>query len=763
MKILKNEHTNEQLNIIKDLSEKCKILPTTATILFDRGYDSVQKISRFLNPSKQNFYSPFDFDGVSDAVKRISKAKENNEIVVVFGDYDADGICATTLLLKTLKIFGITAYPVIPEREDGYGLSVKMIDKLVEEYLPDLVITVDCGIGSVSEVEYLKDLGVDVIITDHHELPKILPDCTIINCKKGYKFDGLCGTGVAYKLASALIGNKADKFLDLVALATVADSMPLISENRDLVFEGLNVIKNGSSNTPINLLLSLSGTKELTSQSLAFSVAPRVNASGRMGDAFSALQFFNCEDLNDSIKLANKLIEYNIERQGECEKLYLDVKERLKVEGNYGKIIILKNDDWKNGLLGIVSAKICEEYSMPTILFSKNNGVLHGSARAFGSINIFDAISNCSKNLIDFGGHAQAAGITINEEFLEDFAREINDYISKNYTYKDFEKVILIDAELNQKCTLRLVKETLKFEPCGIGNKKPLFKSDFNSLRAYPMKEGSQHLTISTENLDFVYFNGLNYLSDLGSDLSKTLIYELNYSLFKGKEYFKGNVKNLILSNNLGNKSILNSFRNYFKNLFSLNGNNYETLSTFAIQNIINELKPNGFGTALIVQNPENLKYYSGLDTFEYSLFSPKFKNNLNTIILGCDLSKLQGYERVIFLDKPINSLGFNNIKTIINDEIESVNLSRISLDRELLISIYKSIVNGINLMKNTPESIYFDGLSAVSFEEFAFAFEVFCELNIFEIDNCVKFNKGVKNDLENSLIYKRLKEILEI
>lgn len=763
MKILKNEHTKEQLNIINDLSSTCKILPITASILYDRGYDTPLKVNKFLNPSKQNFYSPFDLEGVKDACERLKQSKINGETVIVYGDYDADGICATTLLLKSLKKFGINAYPIIPEREDGYGLSINMIDKFVEKYFPDLVITVDCGIGSVNEVEYLKDLGVDVIITDHHELPKILPDCTVINCKKGYKFDGLCGTGVAYKLATALIGDGADEFLDLVALATVADSMPLVDENRDLVYEGLNLIKNGNQNTPINRLLTLSGTKETTSQSLAFSVAPRVNASGRMGDALSALKYFNCDNEEESCYLANKLIEYNVERQSECEKLYLEVIEQLKYRGNYGKIIVLKNNNWKNGLLGIVCAKICEEYSMPTILFSENNGVLHGSARAFGSINIFDAISNCSENLIDFGGHAQAAGITINEELFEDFATKINDYISKTYTYEDFEKIIYVDAEINQKCSLRLVKEILKFEPCGIGNKKPLFKSDFTSLRAYPIKEGSLHINILTSNLDFVYFNGLNFLNDLSLDVSKSLIFEFNYSLFKGKEYFKGVVKKLIFHNDLGNNATLISLRNYFKNAVVLNDNNFEKLSTNSIQNLLNDVKPNGFGNALIIHNPDNLKYYKSLNSFEYSIYEPKFKNNRNTIIIGCDLTKLQGYDRVIFLDKPIKICGLKNIKTIINDEIEPLDYTKLNVNRELLISTYKTIINGINLMKKSPENIYFDSLSTVSLEQFAFSFEVFCELKIFDCSNGVKFNKGVKNDLENSIIYNTVKNILEI
>ena len=310
MKIIQKQFTNEELNSIKNLSKSSNLLCETAAILYSRGYDTLEKIDKFLNAGKQNFYSPFLLSGVKEAVERLLAAKENGETVVIYGDYDADGICATTVLYRTLIEYGVNVYAVVPEREDGYGLSQKSIDEVCENIFPDLLITVDCGISSHDEVEYLKDLGVDVIVTDHHELPKILPDCTVINCKlkdQEYPFDSLCGAGVAYKLATALIGEKANKFLDIVSLATVADSMPLVSENRDIVTEGLKNIKNGKVCKAIKSLIEISGIKEITASSLAFGVAPRVNAAGRMGDANSALKMFLSDSDFDVQKLSTAL------------------------------------------------------------------------------------------------------------------------------------------------------------------------------------------------------------------------------------------------------------------------------------------------------------------------------------------------------------------------------------------------------------------------------------------------------------------------
>ena len=310
MIILKGDLTNEQLNIAGEISEKLNVSLSLAKILLGKGIDTVEKAARFLSPGKNNFLSPFLLKDMSVAADRLTRARDNGETVVVFGDYDADGICASTVMYRALTEFGIEdVFAVIPERAQGYGLTHDLVEETLEEYNPDLVVTVDCGVSCRDEITYIEDVGIDVIVTDHHELPDELPDCPLINCKRkdqDYPFDGLCGAGVAYKVAYALLGEKADKYLDLVTVATIADSMPLTSENRDIVAEGLKLIKT-SPCAPLKTLLTLSGLKEISSTGLAFTLAPRINAAGRMGNAHCALDLMLSDSEDEAREICIRL------------------------------------------------------------------------------------------------------------------------------------------------------------------------------------------------------------------------------------------------------------------------------------------------------------------------------------------------------------------------------------------------------------------------------------------------------------------------
>ena len=343
---------------IKSLAKECGILFDTARLLFYRNIDSVEKAKRFLNPDKKNFISPFLLKGMSVAAERIKQAKENRERVLIFGDYDADGISATTVLFYCLKEFGINAKTIIPEREDGYGLNVEKIIAETNNNI-DLIITVDCGISDADKIERLKELNIDVIVTDHHEPPERLPDCTIINPKiqgQEYPFSGLCGAGVAYKLGSALIGAAADKYLDFVALATVSDSMDLIDENRDLVYEGLKLFSANKIRPCFKFLLS-DNQKTVNAQSLAFSIAPKINAGGRMGDANLALKLFMAQYLSEISAISEKLKLLNVERQIECDNIYKEAKQLIvKYDLINDEIIMIYDEKWRTGFLGIVAA-----------------------------------------------------------------------------------------------------------------------------------------------------------------------------------------------------------------------------------------------------------------------------------------------------------------------------------------------------------------------------------------------------------------------
>ena len=239
MKKLVSEYTfsAEQLNKIADLASETGLTEQIVRILYARGVDAADKIGRFLHPSRKNFLSPFLMRGMEETVRMLTEARDEGKTVAVFGDYDADGICASAIMYHALREFGIEAHIYIPERADGYGLSMEAVDRIFEDCNPELFITVDCGISGAKEAQYIYELGSDVIVTDHHELPETLPDCVIVNpkLKDEYPYDNLCGAGVAFKVACALIGEKAYEYLDFAALATVADSVPLLGENRDIV------------------------------------------------------------------------------------------------------------------------------------------------------------------------------------------------------------------------------------------------------------------------------------------------------------------------------------------------------------------------------------------------------------------------------------------------------------------------------------------------------------------------------------------------
>ena len=313
--------TQEQLNSIADLAESAGLTENVTRILYARGVDTAEKIRKFMNPSSKNFLDPFLMKGMREAVDMITQARDEGRTVAVFGDYDADGICASAIMYHALKAFGIEPHVYVPERTDGYGLSEEVVDRVFEDCNPELFITVDCGISCAKETQYIYELGCDVIVTDHHELPEVLPDCVIVNpkLKDDYPYDNLCGAGVAFKLACALLGERAYEWLDFATLATVADSVPLLGENRDIVTEGLKLFNHFIR--PCFTELIGKTYDAITAQTLAFNLAPRINAAGRMGDARAAFELFITESAVDIYDLSVKLCAYNTERQKYCDEL----------------------------------------------------------------------------------------------------------------------------------------------------------------------------------------------------------------------------------------------------------------------------------------------------------------------------------------------------------------------------------------------------------------------------------------------------------
>lgn len=756
--IYEKQSQSRDENLIKDISETFGVSLRFAKILTKRNINTVEQAKKFLYPSLSDLGDPFLMSGMKEAVDRIN-AVSPEEVIVVYGDYDVDGISATTILTKCLRLMGKTAYAVIPERSDGYGLSEAVIERALEEFCPDLLITVDCGISAVNEVEYLQDLGVDVIVTDHHEIPDTLPDCTIISCKldDDYKFNGLCGAGVAYNLSRALIGDKADEFLDMVALATMADSMPLIGENRILVTEGLKRIRQGKCIAAIKSLLKNANVKEITATSLSYSVAPRVNAAGRMGNANVALSAFLSEDEYEVGVFTEQLNQFNAKRQNDCEELYKSAKNKLSNKSPLLKVNVLYDKKWNTGLVGIVAARIAEETGKPTILFTESDGVWHGSARSNNYINIFEALKYATKYSENFGGHAQAAGVTVRYENFTDFENALDEYVSKTCDISDFTSVVYVDEIVKEPITIGYVEELEKLEPCGVENPRPLFAEYVGNAYATPLKYGSPHLSLKTNNFDFIYFNGVDDMKILNSDVVKALIYEPSASVFNGKKYAKGYVKSYKTEARFDDYTDFLLFSSQLDSI-SAKTETYTEIDEKTTEEYIERAKREIFGTLFIACSSKTVKHYEeqlrGLDVTTYSTCK---KSNLSTVCLGIKGEITALYSHIVFLDKPLNvSLNLPyDVEISVNVSQNGFDCQGVTADRKTLGEIYLALKKSEKKFTSIEDAAAVAG-NGYGLKEIAFAVKVFRELGLIEAKGG-KFYAvhGAGKSLNDSEIYR--------
>ncbi len=741
--------TAEELSVIKDISDSCGILQNTARLLFYRNVATVKKAREFLNPDESGLNDPFDLSGMKEAVNRISSAKERQEKVLIFGDYDADGVCASSVLYRCLKEYGIDASVTVPERDDGYGLNVGIIEKIKNEQNISLVITVDCGISDCEKIEEIKKSGIDVIVTDHHEPPVCLPDCIKINPKisgQSYPFDGLCGAGVAYKLGYALIGKRANAYLDLVALATVADSMDLIEENRCIVVLGLKIM-NGVKKRAVFDYLSADSGKKLTAQSLAFGVAPRVNAGGRMGDAATALRAFISDKPSEIYELCVKLNQYNIARQADCDAIYKEAKEKINANKLYkNPVITVEGDGWKTGFIGIVAAKLVEDYNRPVIAFARSSdGFMKGSARSIEGFNVYDAICAAGKYTLGFGGHSQAAGVSLNYEFYGKFSESICDYARKKGTAVR-EKEIYVDMKTEEPLTVRFAKEIDRLEPFGVGNRKPVMSVTVESVKAKALKNGSPHYSFNTDVGEMLDFNGEGDVSDLLLNVKKEIVFEPNYSVFRNKESVKGFVRYVLPDYGDFSAASLKIFNNQLLKLKEKDCGKYE-------QVLSDDVKiESGCGVLYVLSDERNLAHYDFSEVNAY-LFSKKDKTNANCIIVGA-ANVPEGYEKAIYLDNP--TYVFPNVKSeVCSDLCGYARMKNLSVDRCDFEEIFKYLCKKENSAFESASLFYESERPDFNAEQFVFVSEVFIELGFFRINGGrLVRDKKIKKSLSESLIY---------
>ena len=459
-----------------------------SSVLASRGIVSAEQAALALERERELSHSPFLMRDMDKAVARIQEALSRGEKLAVFGDYDVDGITATCLLTDYLRRRGGDVIMHIPGRfDEGYGLSRDAIRALAEQGVK-LIVTVDCGITGVEETAYAAGLGVDMVITDHHECKETLPPAIAVvdphrpDC--GYPFKHLAGVGVALKLVLALGGNDREnalfaRYCTLAAIGTVADVMRMEDENRAIVSAGLEAIDH-SDFIGLHALLREAGLagKNVSSIQIGFVLAPRINAAGRMGRAALAAELLLTDDEAEAERKAHELCELNRERQSVEQEIYARAVEQLESlppEDKYA--LVLASEDWHQGVVGIVASRLSEKYSCPSFMIHLSDGIGKGSCRSYGGFNLFNALESCSELLLGFGGHELAAGFTIEEANIPAFRKRMNRYVREHTGHVPPVSSLAVDAELTRPAliTLEEVERLSELEPYGAGNDRPVF------------------------------------------------------------------------------------------------------------------------------------------------------------------------------------------------------------------------------------------------------------------------------------------------
>lgn len=464
-------------------AEKLGVSPYAALIASTRGINTIDGAREFFGLNERKSVDPMDFPDMYAAVKRIQKALDEFERIAVYGDYDADGVTSTALLYSYLEMQGADVVYYVPNRHtEGYGLSYEAIDKLSMMGVK-LIITVDNGISAVDEAKYIRELEMELIVTDHHLPSEALPQAVAVvdphrtDCN--LKFKDYAGVGVAYKLICALEGEEngiTDSFVDLVTVGTVADVMPLIKENRELVRRGVNMLAD-SDRIGIQALIEATGlgSRKMTSTSVAFGICPRINAAGRMGSADRAIRLLLSDDYDEAMLLAQEINDENVTRQQTEQDILIQAVEQISEnpEWQYQNVLVVAGEGWHDGVVGIVASRLVEKYGKPTLVITIDGDDAKGSGRSIEGFNLYDAISHCSGCLTHFGGHTLAAGIGLKATDIDAFRIAINDYSD---TIEMPFPVQNIDFKLNPACVNTEMLETVEqLEPFGAGNPQPIF------------------------------------------------------------------------------------------------------------------------------------------------------------------------------------------------------------------------------------------------------------------------------------------------
>lgn len=540
---------------VNELSKDYNLCKILANILVNRN---IENIDKFLNPTRHDFHDPFLMPDMEKAIQRLIKAIEDKQKIMIFGDYDADGITSITVLKKFLNERGMEVGTYIPNRlNEGYGLNKEAIKKIFDQGYT-LMITVDCGISGIEEIDYANSLGIETIITDHHEPAESLPNAyAVIDAKRKdnkYPFNQLAGVGVVFKVIQALsikLGldeKEYLKYLDIVCVGTISDIVPLVDENRVIAKLGLKLVEV-TRNIGLRILIQSIGFKEINSTAISFGVAPRINACGRMGHQQEALDLFLCDDINKAKEIATRLNAFNQERQAKEKAICEQVVEQIEAGEKDKTCIILGHEDWHHGIIGIVSSKVTEMYFKPSILICFEGDEGKGSGRSIPGFDLHEALMKCGDTIEKFGGHSMAIGITVKKDKFEEFKQEFEEY-AKSCNISEIVPVVQIDEEVNLKdICMEDVRSLKLLEPFGEANKMPIFlfkNLKINSIRA--LSEG-KHLKLNLKSdsymIDAIGFNMGELVNQYLLDDKVDVVGSLDINSFNGNENMQITIKDI--------------------------------------------------------------------------------------------------------------------------------------------------------------------------------------------------------------------------
>ncbi len=527
--------------LAKQLANECEIEPILALIASARGYTDPTDLEQFLS-DEPCFSDTYELADIMHAADLVNLSISENKKIAIYGDYDCDGVTATALLYSYLKGRGADCIYYIPDRfSEGYGMNCNAVKYLHSQGI-EVIITVDNGIACLEEIDLANKLGITVIVTDHHLPGDILPNAAAVvdpyrqDCPSEYK--SICGAEVAFKLICVMEGKEPEEllpyFADILAVAVIADVMPVTFENRSIVKYGVHKLKT-SALTGLSALLNVSGVpiNNVTAEKIAFSICPRLNAAGRMGDASKAVELLCETDMLKALNIATEIDSLNTQRQQTEKGILAEAIEKIEQRGfSHDRVIVVDGENWHHGIIGIVASRICERYGAPCIILSSDGNIAHGSGRSFDGFSLFDAVNSCKDLLLKFGGHALACGLSINLDNIEEFRKNINEYA---HSLPFVPPALQLDCKLNPSAlTVDLTESLKQLEPYGFHNQMPLFGVFGVTLQRITPLSNNKHLRLLFSK-DKSSFNALlfgigteDFCFDIGDTLDLAVTVQTN-------------------------------------------------------------------------------------------------------------------------------------------------------------------------------------------------------------------------------------------